>query len=120
MRSWLNNRKEEKLAELSQSTNKAAFDTVSKAFDAIQAVSSDTSKIALVEAAAANSPVVNELRIEAEKAWHSLVKHASQTDASINGVNIPAEVGQKVTRETRSSTNEERKDGVYRVQKVDT
>jgi len=120
MRTWLTNRKEEKLAELSESTNKEAFKTIAKAFDTIKTVSSDRPNAELLNKAAVEVPIVDELREEAEKARASIVKHASQSDASINGVSIPAEAGQKITRESRSSAREERKDGIYRIQKVDT
>lgn len=119
-RNWLNNRKEEKLAELSESTNKEAFKTISKAFEAIQSVASDQKKVAALDEAQGQVPVVEGLREQAEIARASIVKHASQSDAEINGVSIPAEAGQKISRETRSSAKEERKDGVYRIQKVDT
>ena len=49
-----------------------------------------------------------------------MVKHASQSDAVVNGVTIPAAVGRAVTQETRKETVEERRDGNYRVRKVDT
>ena len=49
-----------------------------------------------------------------------MVKHASQSDAVVNGVTIPAAVGRAVTQETLKETVEERRDGNYRVRKVDT
>ena len=49
-----------------------------------------------------------------------MVKHASQSDAVVNGVTIPAAVGRAVTQETPTETVEERRDGNYRVRKVDT
>lgn len=120
LRTWLNNRKEVKLTELREATNKEAFQTVSKAMEAVQAVATDQNKIAVLQEAAKKVPVVDGLREEAQKARNSIVKHNSQSDAMINGVSIPAEVGQSITRESRTSATEERKDGVYRVQKVDT
>ena len=49
-----------------------------------------------------------------------MVKHASQSDAVVNGVTIPAAALRAVTQETRTETVEERRDGNYRVRKVDT
>lgn len=119
-RTWLNNRKEEKLAELSEGTNKQAFQTLEKALETIQSVAADQQKSAILDKAQAQVPVVEGLRNEAEKARASIVKHASQSDAAINGISIQAEAGQNISRESRSSAKEARKDGVYRVQKVDT
>ena len=96
-RNWLNNRKEEKLAELSEGTNKEAFRTISKAFDAIQSVSSDQQRIAALDRAQEQVPLVEGLREQAEVARASIVKHASQTDAAINGISVPAEAGQKIS-----------------------
>lgn len=120
LRTWLNDRKEVKLAELSEGTNKEAFKTVTKAMEAIQTVAADKQKMEVLEQAQKQVPVVSGLREEAEKARASIVKHASQSDAAINGVSIPAEAGQRISRETRSAAKEQRKDGLYRVQKVDT
>lgn len=120
LRTWLNNRKEERLAELSQASNKEAFQTISKAFETIQAVATDEGKMSVLEQATDEISVVKDLRDEAQKARASIVKHAAQTDASVNGVSIPADAGQNLTRESRSTATEEQKDGAYRVQKVDT
>lgn len=120
LRTWLNNRKEVQLTELREATNKEAFQTVSKAMEAVETVATDRNKIAMLQDAAREVPVIDGLRDEAQKARTSIVKHNSQSDAIINGVNIPAEVGQSITRESRTSPTEERKDGVYRIQKVDT
>jgi hypothetical protein len=51
---------------------------------------------------------------------NSMVKHSSQSDAVINGVPIPSDVARSVTRKTHIESIDERRDGDYRVQKVDT
>ena len=65
-------------------------------------------------------PELENLQNEAESARRSIVRHATKTDAQINGVNVPSEAGQRITTETRQSANEVRKDGTYRILKVDT
>ncbi|WP_146161934.1 hypothetical protein [Pseudogemmobacter blasticus] len=114
MRNWLNNRKEERLAE---SNNK----TLIKALETIQTVAAgDKDKQAVIQKAIEQQPVLQALKAEADDAKQSLVRHASQTDAVVNGVSVPAGAAAALTRSSRTSSEEARKDGVYYIRKVDT
>ncbi|NDR55698.1 hypothetical protein [Aliiruegeria sabulilitoris] len=114
MRSWLQNRKEERLAE---SNNK----TMIQALETIQTVAAgDKEKQALIQGAIQQSPVLKGLKDEADGAKQSMVRHASQTDAVVNGINLPAGAASAITTSTRTSAEEERKDGAYYIRKVDT
>ncbi|MBL3562591.1 hypothetical protein [Rhodovulum sulfidophilum] len=114
MRNWLNNRKEERLAE---SNNK----TLIKALETIQTVAAgDQEKQAVIQKAIAQQPVLHGLKAEADDAKKSLVRHASQTDAVVNGVSVPAGAASALTTSSRTSPEETRKDGAYYIRKVDT
>ena len=114
MRSWISSRKEERLAE---TNNKSIL----KALETIQvAVSGDSEKQRLLERAADEQPVLNDLRKEADSARQTLVRHTSQTDARVNGVELPSDVASTLTTQSRASSEEERKDGTYWIRKVDT
>lgn len=114
MRTWLNNRKEERLAE---TNNKAMI----KALETIQTVAAgDKDKQKVIQKAIEQQPVLAELKAEADEAKQSLVRHASQTDAQINGVSVPAAAASALATSSRTTSEDTRKDGVYYVRKVDT
>jgi hypothetical protein len=114
MRNWLNNRKEERLAE---SNNK----TMIKALETIQTVAAgDKDKQAVIQKAIEQQPVLQGLKAEADDAKQSLVRHASQTDAVVNGISVPAGAASALTTSSRTSSEETRKDGVFYIRKVDT
>lgn len=114
MRNWLSNRKEERLAE---SNNK----TMIKALETIQTVAAgDKDKQAIIQKAIEQQPVLQALKAEADDAKQSLVRHASQTDAVVNGISVPAGAASALTRSNRTSSEEARKDGVYYIRKVDS
>lgn len=113
-RTWLNNRKEERLAETSNNT-------VIKALEAIETVSkSDQRRDELLKQAIERQPVLQDLKEQADDARHSLVHHASKTDAVVNGISLPSGASSALTTSSRTSSTEVRKDGTYYVQKVDT
>ena len=119
-RHWISERAESKRAEIVAGSQKDANTTLLKAFESIQKVAGDQTNADLIAKAIKEQPVLRTFADEAEVARHSMVKHASQSDAVVNGVTIPAAVGRAVTQETRTETVEERRDGNYRVRKVDT
>lgn len=86
----------------------------------VKSGSSDQPRANLIEQAKKAHPTLSIFTDEAEVARNSMVKHSSQSDAVINGVPIPSDVARSVTRETRIESIDERRDGDYRVQKVDT
>lgn len=114
LRTWIEAKKEEKIAE---TTSK----NITDALEAVKfAVATDAQKVSLLEQATQMVPIVSDLSDEAEAARHSLVKHASKSDARLNDVELPSEVTSKLTRETRAETTDERLDGNYNVLRVDT
>jgi len=114
MRNWLNNRKEERLAE---SNNEMMI----KALETIQAVApGDEARQAVIQNAIDQHPVLKELKGEADDAKRSLVRHASQSDAVVNGVSVPAVAGSALTTSSRTTSEDIRKDGNYYIRKVDT
>ena len=126
-RHWISERaeskrvgEETKRAEIAAGSHKDANTTLLKALETIQKVAGDQTNADLIAKAIKEQPVLRTFADEAEVARHSMVKHASQSDAVVNGVTIPAAVGRAVTQETRTETVEERRDGNYRVRKVDT
>ncbi|MBT6524703.1 MAG: hypothetical protein HOL57_01825 [Marinovum sp.] len=119
-RHWISERAESKRAEIAAGPHKDANTTLLKALETIQKVAGDQTNADLIAKAIKEQPVLRTFADEAEVARHSMVKHASQSDAVVNGVTIPAAVGRAVTQETRTETVEERRDGNYRVRKVDT
>ena len=114
-RHWISER-----AEIAAGSQKDANTTLLKAFESIQKVAGDQTNADLIAKAIKEQPVLRTFADEAEVARHSMVKHASQSDAVVNGVTIPAAALRAVTQETRTETVEERRDGNYRVRKVDT
>lgn len=114
LRSWLDNRKEIKLAE----SNNAAM---IKALSTIETVAQgDKANAEAIQKALEMEPLLEGLKNEADEARHSLVRHASQSDAYLNGVSIPANAAHALTTSSRSSSEDVRKDGVYYIRKVDT
>lgn len=114
LRTWIEAKKEEKIAETSSKNITNALDTVKFA------VASDAQKRTIMDTAVQKVPVMQDLSDEADMARLALVKHASKTDAKLNGVDLPSEVTSKITRESRAETTDERLDGSYKVLKVDT
>lgn len=119
-RHWLSKRAEIKLAEIEAGSKKGTDELLAKAFEAVAQKGEDREKIRLIEKAKEELPAISAFTDEAENATQSLVKHSSQTDSNVNGVGIPAELGRRLTRETRAESQEQRLDGNYRVLKVDT
>ena len=124
---WISERAETKRvvdetyrAEIAAGSYKEANTTLLKALETIQKVAGDQTNADLIAKAIKEQPVLRTFADEAEVARHSMVIHASQSDAGVNGVTIPAAVGRVVTQETLTETVEERRDGNYRVRKVDT
>lgn len=114
MRTYLNDRKEERLAE---SNNKAMI----KALETIQTVAAgDTDKQAVIQKAIEQHPLLQGLKQEANNAKRSMVRHASQSDAVLNGVSVPAGAATALTTSTRTTPDEARMDGIYYIRKVDT
>ncbi len=103
---WISKKSEEKLAEIDAGKQSEQNKLISEAFKSIQSVSNDAQKMQLIAQAKRTvpdaAPILATMEEEAEVARYSLVKHAGQNDSMINGVNIPAVVAQKLTRETRT------------------
>lgn len=113
-RTWITDRKEERIAE----TNSKAM---LKALETIQvAVSGDAEKSKLLEKAMKKQPVLAELKEEADVSRMGLIKHNSTVNAQINGVPLPSEGANSLVKSSRTSPEEERKDGAYKILKVDT
>ncbi|MCG7574428.1 hypothetical protein MHM39_12695 [Phaeobacter sp. CNT1-3] len=117
---WLNNQKEIKLTELRETSSQRAFETIDRALQTIGPNSMTDDQRQVLRQATEEVPALVDLQNEAENARHSITRHATKTDAQVNGVSVPSEAGQRITRETRQSANEVRKDGNYRILKVDT
>lgn len=116
-RTWLNSRKEERLAQISET---ARSEALLKALETIQTVAGDGARNDLLSRAQQVAPISAELRKEADIARQSIVKHSSQVDSQVNGVMVPSEAGQSLARESRAEATEERLDGDYRIMRVDT
>lgn len=113
-RTWISERREERVAE----TNSKAM---LKALDSIQvAVAGDAEKTKLLAKAIETQPVLSALKVEADASRMEIIKHNSSVDAEINGVPLPSDASTSLTKSSRTSPEEERKDGVYKVHKVDT
>lgn len=113
-RQWISDKKEQRLAEISS-------ETVVKALETVQvAVAGDHEKKALLEQAIAHQPVLADLKKEADGTRKELVKHTSNVDAEINGVPLSAEASSALSSTSRKYAEEERRDGIYKVLKVDT
>lgn len=114
LRTWIESKKEEKIAETSSKN-------ITEALEAVKfTVASDAEKREILNRAVQRVPIVSDLSDEADAARHSLIKHASKTDAELNGVSLPSNVTSKLTRESRAETTDERLDGPYKILKVDT
>lgn len=117
-RHWLTKRAETKLAEINAGSKRDTDQLIAKAFETVQKVAVDQGRADLIVKATKANPALQTFTEEAEVARHSMVKHSSQSDAVVNGVDIPADVGRNVTRETRTESVDERRDGPIAFKKL--
>ncbi len=113
-RSWIENRKEERLAETSSKSMLKALETIQVA------VAGDTEKTKLLEKVMKKEPILSELKEEADDARMDLIKHTAHVDAEVNGISLPTAAADSLTKSSRVASEEERRDGVYKILKVDT
>lgn len=114
-RVWIDAQKEEKIAEIQSKQVVAALDALQFSQQA------DVERWQIMEKVKGAVPKFVQLEDDANLAKQSLTRHLTKnTDATINGVTVPQDAGQRLTRGTRSNSKEVRLDGVYRIVKVDT
>lgn len=113
-RTWISDRKEERIAE---TNNKSMI----KALETIQTtVEGDREKSQLLQQVISQQPVLAELKKEAETSRSELIKHTSHVDAVINGVRLTSTEAESLSKTVRKTSEEERKDGLYKILRVDT
>jgi hypothetical protein len=113
-RTWITERKEERVAETNSKEMLKALETIQTA------VAGDADKSRILAEAISKHPVLQPLKIEADNSRQSLLRHTSHVDSTVNGVHLSAEAADALTKNSRSSAIEERRDGNYRITKVDT
>jgi hypothetical protein len=113
-RTWISDKKEERIAETNSKAMLEALNTIQVA------VAGDAEKRDILNKAIVQQPVLSELKGQADASRQELIKHTSNVDAEINGVSLSSIASDSLTKTSRKTSEEERKDGVYRVLKVDT
>jgi hypothetical protein len=120
-KAWFSNQKEIRLAEIEALKTSNIVKAQTAALDTIAIVSGvDRSRVQLIEKAREIVPIISSLQSEADRSREALVKHLTKDDARLNGVQVTAEAGQTLTSSTRLEAQDSRRDGLYKIRKVDT
>ncbi len=113
-RAYFQKEKDEKIAEIQSKQ-------VVESLEALKfANETDLERMKILAEAMKATPQLAPIADDADDARQSLVRHMTKdTDARVNGVEMPQTAGQRLTRNTRSSSKDIRLDGVYKINHVD-